>query len=191
MTQNTILEKVSSLWGASVETKRVSNGFSKKLSDGIWYWQKRKTCFFKNIKLQTACFSSQGELQAWATCHKYSLSWRISLWGLKSPLRVSDTEKHNKKKTKTSMFLLKFSWSSPEVLLIKDPPLKAIEVPQACLGLVKLLWLPDYCGCLELWTFCFSTILQLQGDPDRKLRINLLYTTIGGLGGVKKGFKVV
>ena len=38
----------------------------------------------------------------------------------------------------------------------------------------------------------FSTILQLQGrDPDRKLRINLLYTTIGGLGGVKKGFKVV
>ena len=34
--------------------------------------------------------------------------------------------------------------------------------------------------------------LQLQGrDPDRKLRINLLHATIGGLGGVKKGFKVV
>ena len=45
---------------------------------------------------------------------------------------------------------------------------------------------------LELQTARISTILQLQGrDPDRKLRINLLYTTIGGLGGVKKGFKVV
>ena len=37
-----------------------------------------------------------------------------------------------------------------------------------------------------------STILQLQGrDPDSKLRINLLYTSIGGLGGVKNGFKAV
>ena len=37
-----------------------------------------------------------------------------------------------------------------------------------------------------------STVLMLQGrDQDRKLRINLLYTAIGGLVGVKKGFKVV
>ena len=37
-----------------------------------------------------------------------------------------------------------------------------------------------------------STGLMLQGrDQDRKLRINLLYTTMGGLGGVYKGFKVV
>ena len=37
-----------------------------------------------------------------------------------------------------------------------------------------------------------STETILQGrDQDRKLRINLLYATIGGLGGVKKGVKVV
>ena len=49
-----------------------------------------------------------------------------------------------------------------------------------------------YLSNIKLETACISTILQLQGrDPDRKLRINLLYTTIGGLGGVKKGFKMV
>ena len=49
-----------------------------------------------------------------------------------------------------------------------------------------------YLSNIKLQTARISTILQLQGrDPDRKLRINLLYTTIGGLGGVKKGFKVV
>ena len=36
------------------------------------------------------------------------------------------------------------------------------------------------------------TGLMLQGrDQDRKLRINLLYSTMGGLGGVKKGFEMV
>ena len=45
---------------------------------------------------------------------------------------------------------------------------------------------------IKLQTARNSTILQLQGrDPDRKLRIDLLCTTIGGLEGVKKGFKVV
>ena len=44
----------------------------------------------------------------------------------------------------------------------------------------------------ELQTARIRTILQLQGrDPDRKLRMDLLYTTIGGLGGVNKGFKLV
>ena len=38
-----------------------------------------------------------------------------------------------------------------------------------------------------LKTALISTVLQLQGrDPDIKLRINLLYTPIGNLGGVKK-----
>ena len=37
-----------------------------------------------------------------------------------------------------------------------------------------------------------STVFMLQGrDQDRQLRNNLLYTAIGALGGVKKGFKVV
>ena len=37
---------------------------------------------------------------------------------------------------------------------------------------------------IKLQTTRFSTVLQLQGrDPDRKLRIHLLYITIGGLGG--------
>ena len=48
-----------------------------------------------------------------------------------------------------------------------------------------------YLSNIKLQTARISTILQLQArDPDRKLRINLLYTTIGGLGGVNKGFKV-
>ena len=38
---------------------------------------------------------------------------------------------------------------------------------------------------LELQTERMSTETILQGrDPDRKLRINLLYTTMGGVGGV-------
>ena len=49
-----------------------------------------------------------------------------------------------------------------------------------------------YLSNIKLQTARISTILQLQSrDPDRKLRINLLYTTIEGLRGVKKGFKVV
>ena len=49
-----------------------------------------------------------------------------------------------------------------------------------------------YLSNITLQTARISAILQLQGrDQDRKLRINLLYTTIGGLGGVKEGFKVV
>ena len=49
-----------------------------------------------------------------------------------------------------------------------------------------------YVSNIKLQTARSSTLLQLQGrDPDRKLRINLLYTTIGGLGGVKDGFEVV
>ena len=49
-----------------------------------------------------------------------------------------------------------------------------------------------YLSNIKLQTARNSTILELQGrDPDRKLRINLLYTIIGGLKGVKKGFKVV
>ena len=49
-----------------------------------------------------------------------------------------------------------------------------------------------YLSNIKLQTARISTGLMLQGrDQDRKLRINLLYTTIGGLGGVKKGFKVV
>ena len=44
-----------------------------------------------------------------------------------------------------------------------------------------------YLSNIKLQTARISTILELQGrDPDRKLRINLPYTTIGGLGGVKK-----
>ena len=50
----------------------------------------------------------------------------------------------------------------------------------------KLLILQTYPTNIKLQTARISTILQLQGrDPDRKLRINLLYTTIGGLGGQK------
>ena len=49
-----------------------------------------------------------------------------------------------------------------------------------------------YLSNIKLQTARISTVLMLQGrDQDRKLRINLLYTTMGGLGGVKKGFKVV
>ena len=45
---------------------------------------------------------------------------------------------------------------------------------------------------LKLQTARVSTILKLQGrDQDRKLRINLLCTAMGGLGGVKKRCKVV
>ena len=37
-----------------------------------------------------------------------------------------------------------------------------------------------------------GTEKMLQGrDQDRKLRINLLYTAMGGLGGVNKGVKMV
>ena len=49
-----------------------------------------------------------------------------------------------------------------------------------------------YLSNIKLQTARISTILKLQGrDQDRKLRINLLYTTMGGLGGVSKRFKVV
>ena len=45
---------------------------------------------------------------------------------------------------------------------------------------------------VKLHTARISTGLMLQGrDQDRKLRNNLLSTTMGGLGGAKKGFKVV
>ena len=49
-----------------------------------------------------------------------------------------------------------------------------------------------YLSNIKLQTDRMSTVLMLQSrDQDRKLRINLLYTAMGGLGGVKKGFKVV
>ena len=42
-----------------------------------------------------------------------------------------------------------------------------------------------YLSDIKLQTARISTVLMLQGrDQDRKLRINLLYTAIGGLGGV-------
>ena len=49
-----------------------------------------------------------------------------------------------------------------------------------------------YISNIKLQTDRMSTGLMLQGrDQDRKLRINVLYNTMGGLAGVKKGFKVV
>ena len=49
-----------------------------------------------------------------------------------------------------------------------------------------------YLSNIKLQMELMSTETILQGrDPDRNMRNNLLYTTIGGLGGVKKGFKVV
>ena len=47
-----------------------------------------------------------------------------------------------------------------------------------------------YLSNIKLQTARISTVLMLQGrDQDRKLRINLLYTTMGGIGGVKKGLR--
>ena len=48
-----------------------------------------------------------------------------------------------------------------------------------------------YLSNIKLQMGRMSTVLMLQGrDPYRKLRINLLYTTIGGLGGVKRELRL-
>ena len=55
-----------------------------------------------------------------------------------------------------------------------------------------LVFILCYLSNIKLQTARIRTVLMLQGrDQDRKLRINLLYSTMGGLGDVKKGFKVV
>ena len=49
-----------------------------------------------------------------------------------------------------------------------------------------------YLSNIKLQMDRMSTETILQGrDPDRKLRIDSLYTTMGSLGGVNKGFKVL
>ena len=49
-----------------------------------------------------------------------------------------------------------------------------------------------YITNIKLQMDSMSRDYVLEGrDQDQKLRINLLYTAMGGVGGVKKGFKVV
>ena len=80
------------------------------------------------------------------------------------------------------------------VLLVLEVVLVVLEVtgPQVPWGKfqIRLSLRPDLYSPappIKLQTARISTVLMLQGrDQDRALRINLLYTAMGGLGGVKK-----
>ena len=80
-----------------------------------------------------ACFSSPGELYRHGRpTIRCRISWRSSLWCQKTSLKASDNEKSEKK----HVFFLKFSWSSPEVLL--RSPWGSVAGQVACV--LELCW---------------------------------------------------
>ena len=144
-------------------------------------------------------FSCPGELQTWETYYKFRISWRSSLWDQKSSPRASDTEKLINNcfsaniKLQTACFSSLGELQTPgEVNILSS--LRRIRMLKHQKHIVNH---QNKCSTRKDMFNHQKTIFNhhntMFDQPkiifNHPKTIHLLYTTIGGLGGVKKGIE--